>query len=328
MRTSIALALVLAAGCKVYDPLYCDDGRPCPNLDRPFCDVNGEYPASEGIARTCIPDPENAPDASSPGGSPDASRVEADARQLSYPAPHVYWAFDQADVTGSILAARVGELSGELDGTPLEAGGPVEDALVFDGGADHVDFGDVLDDVIAGADRQFTISVWIRPASVAGENMILVKAGVLACSPSERNLQLDLLLADGVPSFRYWTPGNDNARFLLASTPLVLDVWQHLMVTYDGSVDVGAVERVRLYVDGVPQPLAVAGSLGDFPYDIQPTDAHLALGKIVGASSEPCGEEQLRASLDELAIWDSVLGPEHAVEVHARGASGQPLWPL
>ena len=43
--------------CTVVDPLYCDDEVECKDPDRPFCDLTGEYPASDGVARTCIPDP-------------------------------------------------------------------------------------------------------------------------------------------------------------------------------------------------------------------------------------------------------------------------------
>jgi uncharacterized delta-60 repeat protein len=54
-------ACLLLPSCKVYDPLYCDVDRPCEDPERPFCDLNGEYPASEGIKKTCIPEPEMQP---------------------------------------------------------------------------------------------------------------------------------------------------------------------------------------------------------------------------------------------------------------------------
>lgn len=51
------LVLTLAAACTVYDPLYCEADRDCDDPERPFCDVDGVYPASDGIKRTCIADP-------------------------------------------------------------------------------------------------------------------------------------------------------------------------------------------------------------------------------------------------------------------------------
>jgi alpha-tubulin suppressor-like RCC1 family protein len=56
MRLHALLAILVLASCK-NDPLYCDENTPCADPARPFCDLNGEYPASEGIKRTCIPDP-------------------------------------------------------------------------------------------------------------------------------------------------------------------------------------------------------------------------------------------------------------------------------
>ncbi len=324
----VVLILVLGAACKTYDPLYCDGTQDCTDPDRPFCDLNGDYPASDGVARTCIPDP-NASDAGDDdGGAPDASMESDAAGVFSYPEPRVYWAFDEADISGSTLQARTGAISGTFQGTALDANGVVGDAFVFGGGTDHVDFGTVLDDVFSGPDRKFTVSVWIRPASVAGNQRILIKCGVEPCQPPEENLQFEIQLKDGLPQLRLWTPGNDNARYVSATTPLVLDVWQHLLISYDGAIDLGPVDRVRIYVDGVPQPLTVAAQIGPFPFDIEPTDAHLALGKAIGAAGTICGPQELLGTLDELAVWSSLLSAEEAAQVHTRGSASQPLWPL
>jgi hypothetical protein len=48
---------LLLAACTTYDPLYCDGSQSCRDPARPFCDLAGEYPASDGVARTCIPSP-------------------------------------------------------------------------------------------------------------------------------------------------------------------------------------------------------------------------------------------------------------------------------
>ena len=53
----LIVASLVSAGCLKKDPLYCDENTPCADPARPFCDLNGEYSASEGIKRTCIPDP-------------------------------------------------------------------------------------------------------------------------------------------------------------------------------------------------------------------------------------------------------------------------------
>jgi len=77
LRCASLLAVLLAlagplGGCTKTDPLYCDEKNPCTDPERPFCDLDGDYPASEGIGRTCIADPEPEPDAGrDPDGGPD-----------------------------------------------------------------------------------------------------------------------------------------------------------------------------------------------------------------------------------------------------------------
>jgi hypothetical protein len=89
MRTTVARTalpttlLFLLASCKVYDPLYCDDSHRCDDPARPFCDVNGEYPDSEGIGRTCIPEPDMVFDASPAEGDGGATPPDAGAAKAA-----------------------------------------------------------------------------------------------------------------------------------------------------------------------------------------------------------------------------------------------------
>jgi hypothetical protein len=50
--------LVSLAACWRTDPLYCERNTDCADVSgRPFCDVDGTYTGSDGIAQTCIADP-------------------------------------------------------------------------------------------------------------------------------------------------------------------------------------------------------------------------------------------------------------------------------
>ena len=55
-RWHVAITVALI-GCKVQDPPYCEENTPCTEMDRSYCDVRGEFPASGGVGRTCIADP-------------------------------------------------------------------------------------------------------------------------------------------------------------------------------------------------------------------------------------------------------------------------------
>lgn len=65
--------LALSSGRSRDVQYYCDEGTPCfPRYpDRPFCDLTGEYPASDGVGKTCIPNPVDA--------SVEVDAAEADA---------------------------------------------------------------------------------------------------------------------------------------------------------------------------------------------------------------------------------------------------------
>ncbi len=60
MRAAVLVYLLLlyalVSACKV-NPLYCDSTHRCTDPSRTYCDVNGEFPASDGVPRTCIADP-------------------------------------------------------------------------------------------------------------------------------------------------------------------------------------------------------------------------------------------------------------------------------
>ncbi len=97
---TVALAALLGAaalaGCSHKVELYCDEDTPCEDPELPFCDLTGEYPASEGIGHTCIPSPFDASvlDAApgQDGGEdakplPDAASDNADLAELRHTAP-------------------------------------------------------------------------------------------------------------------------------------------------------------------------------------------------------------------------------------------------
>ena len=69
VKGSLFLTVLTVWACTTYDPLYCDDQQSCKDPDRPFCDLAGAYPASDGVARTCIPSPFDAGSDADGGGN-------------------------------------------------------------------------------------------------------------------------------------------------------------------------------------------------------------------------------------------------------------------
>lgn len=74
---AVFCVLWLLGACAKRDPLYCDEETPCTDPALPFCDLTGEHPASEGVGRTCIPDP--FPDGGVPAGEVELTVVKTGA---------------------------------------------------------------------------------------------------------------------------------------------------------------------------------------------------------------------------------------------------------
>lgn len=72
LRILLSVLPLVAVACTRPDSLYCDQTTPCTDPARPFCDVAGEFSASDGVGRTCIADPGQ-------DGEPDAGDVVPDA---------------------------------------------------------------------------------------------------------------------------------------------------------------------------------------------------------------------------------------------------------
>ena len=194
--------------------------------------------------------------------------------------------------------------------------GKFGNALNFDGN-DYVDLGDVLDDVFAGADKKFSFSVWVKPASEMTNNHIIVKLADSNCSENQRQF-IFRLFTGSKPEFMYYC-GLDafNCRGILGSTPITdLNKWYHLIAIYDGSIDTNnGLDRVKIYVDGQAESTTLdysGGSLGD----IQNGTAHLGFGVYLNSSGSPCGSAYFNGIMDEIFIFDKVLTAEEISDLY------------
>jgi hypothetical protein len=97
----------------------------------------------------------------------------------------------------------------------------------------------------------FSFSLWLQPTEKQERAVVFHRSRSWTDSGSRG---YELLLEDQAPSFsliHFW-PGN--ALKVRSKTPLPLNQWSHLTVTYDGS---SRADGVRLYLNGEPLPLEV-----------------------------------------------------------------------
>jgi hypothetical protein len=129
LRPFLASGIALVfTGCVTKDQLYCESNADCADYPgRTFCDVRGEYPGSDGVARTCIADPFDAgsstadaatfdapiADASAPDAVPDANPISFDFAFASE------WTFSvNGPVDGWLLVVNTGSIG--FDASTLE----------------------------------------------------------------------------------------------------------------------------------------------------------------------------------------------------------------
>ncbi|MFO0816953.1 MAG: DUF1553 domain-containing protein [Pirellulales bacterium] len=147
---------------------------------------------------------------------------------------------EKAEPPASSGSAKLAARDGEVEFEP----GIIGQAGRFLGKA-SLDAGDTAG---FGYFEPFTISLWVKP--VAGRDGTLVSK----MSDMERGDGYSIILSRGAVQLNFVKRWLDDALRLESKTKLKPDVWQHLLMVYDGTRNAAG---VRLYVDGEPSPLQV-----------------------------------------------------------------------
>jgi hypothetical protein len=225
------------------------------------------------------------------------------------------------------------DIFGSNDGTLMNGAsfdtGKVEQAFSFDEDQDAVRFGDVLDDVLAGPDKQFTIDLWLKinampdgnPGETVRADLVSKLGDSVVGSVHERQLSL-ILRPDGWLDLAFYGAlDGSSLRLVRTEETLETDVWYHIAVVYDGSVDSNdGLDRVTMYRNGTLLTTSLAyssGSLGDIPDG----PANLAIGGSV-ASNLDVGYS-LDGNIDEVEIFNRVLSETEIGSIYEARSGGK-----
>ncbi len=197
---------------------------------------------------------------------------------------------DDANATAdkAVPAAREGEA--------VFAAGKIGRAIQLDGKA-YVDAGDVAG---FGFLDKFTLAAWVRPQAADG--------AIVSRTTDEDDAETDgykgygLYLKDGKVQVNLVVRWLDDALRLETKNPLRLDVWQHVMMTYDGS---RLAPGVKIYVDGVEQELTVL-------LDEMNQQFRVSQPFRIGAAGE---HRRFQGAIDDVRIYDRALTPAQAAIV-------------
>ncbi len=213
---------------------------------------------------------------------------------------------------------------GTLVGGATFGAGQVDQAFSFDGVDDHVRFGDVLDEVIAGPGKQFTIEFWMKADSLPPSNFagLVTKVGASPTGVNERQM-ITLLRSNGSLELVYYAALNGSGERDIQTPPGVIAAgnWYHLAFAYDDAPNTNnGLDRGNIYVNGVAQPKSLfvgSGGLGSIPDG----PAHFGLGAIVDSNSNAVFF--LDGLLDEVGIYDRLLSGAEIQAIYAAGSAGK-----
>ncbi len=179
------------------------------------------------------------------------------------------------------------------DGLPQFVPGRIGRAVNFDGRR-FVNAG-LSPDV--GYDDAFSFAVWINPT--AKDGVILSRAG----SGDQGEVGWGLYLEDGKLRFNMSTRVLDDGVAAETVADVMLNQWQHVVATYDGSKTPAG---IRFYVDGRPKELTPLNDLVGNRLSVRRFPLR------IGASGSD--KPRFRGQLDDVRIYGDVLTqPEAAV---------------
>lgn len=199
----------------------------------------------------------------------------AQASVLSAASTVVHFPFDEG--AGSL--ASYGSDSGYLMGGAAWSPGQQGSALELDG----TGYVEVMDPADGSLDfvNTFTIALWVRPDNLGGHQMLVSKDDAY-------ELEFGKLGAD-VLNLRL-----NNFIEGTASTPIQEGIWQHIVVTWDGSM-------VRFYRDGQPD--------GFHPHNraLFANERNLGVGARPSVAANGGPVFQLEGAMDDVRIYEVAL---------------------
>ena len=200
-------------------------------------------------------------------------------------------------------------------------------AFGFDGDGDAVSFGDVLDDVFAGEDKQFTIDLWTNISGRGNTGSLVSKFGGPAVGGSDslqaaRQFRMLVRGGDGtLDTIIHLSQDATRFRTYRANTRLQVGVWHHVALVYDGTLDTNdGLDRVKIYIDGSEDPITMTQSVGALR-EIKASQAKFAAGAQVRRNLQ--ASVFLNGRVDEVEVFNRLLSAPEIQQLYNAGRAGK-----
>ncbi len=190
--------------------------------------------------------------------------------------------------------------------------------------AGYIDCNNTFDEVIAGSNKKFSISFWIKPSSTNNNNMIVSKHSDAGCAADERQFFIRQL--NDIISVEYY--GNSIGtlgRFICGSSVLSnYAKWYHVVVEYDGTINTNdGLDRIKMIVDNVPEITTLScihQNVGSFPFDLISGVAHFGIGNYLTSSGVPCQSAmKYNGKIDDIRIYNRELNQSEISNLYNEG---------
>lgn len=190
----------------------------------------------------------------------------------------------------------------------------------YDGIDDAGNFGDVLNSVIAGADKKWSFSFWVYLNNLDDNHGVFSKYGDSSHSEDQRQV-FCYITTTGVIVFRTYFDlglGNVHREYTTPASTISAAGFHLIRVNYDGSIDTNdGLDRITIKADNVNKAIGMTGNgaLGDIPSGT----ARLATGGLIGSSGSTV-VLPMDGFIDQGEVWSKILTSQDDTDLWNGGA--------
>lgn len=173
--------------------------------------------------------------------------------------------------------------------------------------------GDNFDAAFTGPTGLFSISVWFKRKDLRHNNeFFIAKHGNSFCGEDGREFIFRIDEDDKLHFVYHTSLGIFTYRYAVGTTTILDTAWHHAVVNYNAAMNGNnGLDRVRLFLDGVPETMNMTGSYGILA-PIQDGDGQLTIGACTGSVGDYCGPVPdtsyvFSGDLDDIRIYDRLL---------------------